>query len=80
VAEAVGTAPVFAAGRRAGVHPLLRLRPPRQLSAYAPERLLVGHGETIEAGAAGALTDALDHARSDIPRVLLKLPSLLRRS
>ncbi len=80
VAEAVGTAPLFAAGRRAGVHPLLRLRPPRQLSAYAPERLLVGHGETIEAGAAGALTDALDHARSDIPRLLLKLPSLLRQS
>jgi hypothetical protein len=81
VAEAVGTAPVFAAGRRAGVHPLLRLTPPRrQLSAYKPERLLVGHGEPIEAGASAALTDALDHALSDIPRLLLKLPSLLRRS
>jgi hypothetical protein len=80
VAEAVGTAPVFAAGRRAGVHPLLRLTPPRRLAAYAPERLLVGHGEAIEAGASAAVTDALDHARSDIPRLLLKLPSLLRRS
>jgi hypothetical protein len=81
VAEAVGTAPVFTAGRRAGVHPLLRLTPPRrQLSAHAPERLLVGHGEAIEAGASAALKDALDHARSDIPRLLLKLPSLLRKS
>ena len=79
VAEAVGTAPAFAVGRRAGVHPLLRLTPPRrQLSAYAPERLLVGHGETIESDASAALKDALDHARSDIPRLLLKLPSLLR--
>jgi hypothetical protein len=43
VAEAVGTATAFALGRRAGVHPVLRLTPPRsQLSAYRPEMLLVG--------------------------------------
>jgi hypothetical protein len=81
VAEAVGTAPAFSLGRRAGVHPLLRLTPPRRpLSIYAPERLLVGHGEALESGASAALKDALDHARSDIPRLLVKLPSLLRHS
>ena len=32
VAEAVGTAPAFALGRRVGVHPLLRLLPPRPSS------------------------------------------------
>jgi hypothetical protein len=78
VAEAVGTAPVFALGRRAGVHPILRLTPPRsQLSAYRPAMLLVGHGGTIESDAAAALDDALAHSRSDIPQLLLRLPKLL---
>lgn len=79
VAEALGTAPAFALGRRAGVHPLLRLLPPRsQFAAHQPEMLLVGHGQTIESGAAAALDDALDHSRSDIPRLLAALPGLLR--
>ncbi len=81
VAEAVGTAPVFAAGRRAGVHPLLRFTPPReQLSGYDPAHLLVGHGKPIEDDGAGALREALERARSDVPRLLLKLPGILRRS
>ncbi len=80
VAEAVGTAPAFALGRRVGVHPLLRLTPPRtQLSRFQPDRLLVGHGETIEANADSALSEALAHARGDIPRLLLSIPKLLRR-
>ena len=29
VAEAIGTAPLFALGRPAGVHPMLRVAPPR---------------------------------------------------
>ena len=79
VAEAVGTAPAFALGRRAGVHPILRLTPPRsQLSAYRPEALLVGHGKTIESDDAAALDDALAHSRLDIPQLLFKLPKLLR--
>ncbi len=78
VAEAVGTAPVFALGRRLGVHPMLRLTPPRSLSARRPERLLVGHGPPLESGAAAALDEALSNARSDLPRLVLKLPSLLR--
>jgi hypothetical protein len=79
VAEAVGTAPAFALGRRVGVHPALRLTPPRgQLAGFAAERLLVGHGEPLESGARAAIDEALDHSRSDIPRLLVKLPSLLR--
>jgi hypothetical protein len=79
VAEALGTAPAFALGGAAGVHPMLRLRPPRAaLSHFQPERLLVGHGRAIETRANVALDRALAHARSDIPRLLLKAPSLLR--
>jgi hypothetical protein len=81
VAEAVGTAPAFALGRRVGLHPLLRVRPPRDaLTAHAPERLFVGHGDALESGADAALTDALSAARSDIPHLVLKLPSLIRGS
>ncbi len=79
VAEAIGTAPVFSLGRAAGVHPMLRLTPPRgALSGYRPRVLLVGHGNTIDGGASDALHDALEHARGDLPRLALKLPSLLR--
>ncbi|MFZ0977328.1 MAG: hypothetical protein WAN22_34245 [Solirubrobacteraceae bacterium] len=79
VAEAIGTAPPFALGRRAGVHPMLRLTPPRsQLAPYRPSMLLVGHGATIESDAATALDDALAHARSDIPRLITSLPKLVR--
>jgi hypothetical protein len=79
VAEAVGTAPAFAPGRRAGVHPMLRLVPPRkQLSRFQPERLFVGHGEAIESGADAALREALARSRSDLPRLLLSVPKLLR--
>ena len=78
VAEAIGTAPGFAAGRDAGVHPMLRLTPPRaQLSPYRPQLLLVGHGKPLTSGAAPALQDALARSRSDIPRLVVKLPSLL---
>ncbi|HTP19945.1 MAG TPA: hypothetical protein VMJ65_10100 [Solirubrobacteraceae bacterium] len=79
VAEAIGTAPPFALGRRAGVHPLLRLTPPRsQLAPYRPSILLVGHGATVETDAASALDDALGHSRADIPRLVTSLPNLIR--
>lgn len=79
VAEAVGTAPAFALGRRLGVHPLLRLTPPRSaLAGRFPDRLLVGHGPALESGAQSALSEALSSARSDIPQLLLKLPALVR--
>jgi hypothetical protein len=79
VAEAIGTAPAFALGRRAGVHPLLRLIPPReQLSRFRPERLFVGHGEALESDANTAVREALAHSRGDLPRLLLSIPKLLR--
>jgi hypothetical protein len=79
VAEALGTVPAFALGRRVGLHPLLRLRPPRgPLTARSPERLLVGHGAALESGAAAAIRDALSGAVTDIPQLVLKLPSLVR--
>ena len=79
VAEAIGTAPGFALGRRAGMHPALRLTPPRsQLSPFRPAMLLVGHGGPLESDGAAALDDALAHSCSDIPRLLISLPKLLR--
>jgi hypothetical protein len=79
VAEALGTAPAFTLGRRVGLHPMLRLRPPRgPLTARSPERLLVGHGTALESGAAAAIGDALSGALADIPQLVLRLPSLVR--
>jgi hypothetical protein len=79
VAEAIGTAPAFALGRRAGVHPMLRLIPPRaQLSKFQPERLFVGHGQPLESGANAAVREALARSRRDLPRLLLDVPKLLR--
>jgi hypothetical protein len=79
IAEAVGTVPAFALGRQVGLHPLLRLRPPRgPLTARSPERLLVGHGAALQSGATAAISDALSGSLSDIPQLVLKLPSLVR--
>jgi hypothetical protein len=81
VAETLGTNPLMAPGSDpAGVHPMLRLRPPRRLAGYEPEHLLVGHGAGVHGTrAAAAPRDALAHARSDLPRMLGRLPGLLRR-
>jgi hypothetical protein len=80
VAEAVGSAPLFAVGPgRVGVHPLLRLTPPRaQLGGYEPRSVLVGHGHPVDRDAARELGDALSRARRDIPRLLMKLPTAIR--
>jgi len=79
IAETVGTAPAFALGRRLGLHPMLRLTPPRgALTAHDPQRVFVGHGAPLESGAAAAISQALSAARSDIPQLILKLPSLIR--
>lgn len=79
VAEAIGTGPLFGLGRRAGVHPMLRAVPPRSaLGGYSPDRLLVGHGPALDADAAAALSQALSSSRSDIPKLLITLPSVIR--
>lgn len=71
VAEAVGTAPYFAAGRRAGMHPFLRLLPPGRLRHHAPRHLLCGHGAPVHEDAEAALAEALDHSLTDLPRATL---------
>jgi hypothetical protein len=79
VAEAVGTVPLFALGRPAGVHPMLRLIPPRgALGGFHPQRLLVGHGPALETGADEALRQALSASRTDLPRLVLKAPGAMR--
>lgn len=74
VAEAVGTAPHYVVGdERLGVHPLLRLWPPRgPFRGMAPDRVLVGHGRGVADGAAEALEAAFDGARRRAPALYLK--------
>lgn len=70
ISEAVGTGAYFAlAGRPAGIHPMLRLRPPGVLREHRPAHLLVGHGPSLHTGAADALDEALARSWRDLPRV-----------
>lgn len=79
VAEAIGTGPLFSLGRAAGVHPFLRMVPPRgALGRYAPDHLLCGHGPPVTDDAARALSVALQRSRTDSPKLLLALPSVIR--
>jgi hypothetical protein len=73
VPEAVGTAPYFRApGERLGVHPMLRLTPPRRaLGGLDPDRVLVGHGQGVLTDAGEALRDALDGSRRRAPAAYL---------
>jgi hypothetical protein len=69
VPEALGTASYFLArGERLGVHPMLRLLPPKRVfEGVVPERILVGHGEGVLSDGGVALREALDGARSGAP-------------
>jgi hypothetical protein len=80
-ADALGTVPFFRAGDElTGLHPFLRLRPPRALEGLGVEHLLVGHGVGIHGPAAGAAVEAaLRHGRRRLPRLLAGLPRVLRR-
>ena len=71
-ADALGTVPHYFAlgGERLGVHPLLRLTPPRQLAQVEPEHVLCGHGAGVHKDAAGAVREALASSRRRAPRVL----------
>jgi hypothetical protein len=71
-ADALGTAPFFLGrGERLGVHPVLRVIPPRRrLGNVQPEVVLCGHGEGILSGAAPLFHEALSTARRRIPSVL----------
>jgi hypothetical protein len=80
-ADAVGSAPYFRArGERIGVHPLLRLWPPKSLARFEPMQLLVGHGEGLAGEAAAkALHAALRTSRRQIPSWLLAIAQSRRR-
>ncbi|MBZ6494558.1 hypothetical protein [Natrinema longum] len=71
VPETVGAADYFLAGdEELGVHPMLRLNPPREaLRNVAPERVLVAHGPGVMAAAARPLEDALAGSRKRTPRL-----------
>jgi len=67
-ADALGTIPFFrAAGERIGMHPFLRIAPPRSLLSVMPDRVLVGHGGGIHQDAAAAVREAVTTARRRIP-------------
>jgi hypothetical protein len=79
-ADALGTLPFFRApGERIGMHPLLRIAPPRSLLAVTPARVLVGHGGGIHEDAAAAVHDAVVHARRRIPAAFLGAARAVRR-
>ena len=67
--DALGTIGYFRAGGEAvGVHPLLRLRPPRWLAQLEPLHVLVGHGPGVHGDETpAAVADALARARRRLP-------------
>lgn len=75
VPEAVGTVDMFTTGdERLGVHPLLRLLPPRDaLGGLDPDRVLVGHGPGVFDDAAEALRTALSTSRWNAPRLYVEM-------
>ena len=72
VGDALGSVGYFTApGEAIGVHPFLRLRPPRDLGKLEPEHILCGHGAGVHGPvAAAALREALATSRRRLPRAL----------
>lgn len=72
VPEALGTAPYYRApGALVGVHPMMRLTPPRVLGGLDPLHLLPGHGHPLSGDrVAGAVRDAIARSRRDIVPVI----------
>lgn len=70
ISEIVGNAPYFCAPQeQLGVHPLVRLRPPREIFAdEEPDRVIVGHGRGVMEHGAAALHDAMEHGRRRAPQ------------
>lgn len=78
VPEAVGSGRYFTVGRGAvGVHPMLRMVPPRRLLHFAPHTLLVGHGRAVRGDqASDSLHHAIADARRGIPALVRTVPRL----
>jgi hypothetical protein len=80
VAEAVSTsADLAVADTGIAVHPLLRLTPPGALRRYPDvDHLLTGHGAPLHGDDLGPrIQHALDKSRTDIPRLITKLPKMV---
>lgn len=75
VAETLGTVEYFHArdGDRLGMHPMIRVLPPRQAFAgLEPVAVAVGHGPPLLAGdAAAVIAGVMSTARRDLPRAWL---------
>jgi hypothetical protein len=70
VPESLGTLPFFLArpDDRLGMHPLVRLRPPRvPLARLAPRTIAVGHGGPVIGGACSRARDATSRSPSRRP-------------
>lgn len=80
VAEVVGANDLYTGGRgRVGMHIMLRPLPPRALLAHTPRHLLMGHGSPVHGPSAAAeLEEAYARSRRDLPRAVLKIPTLAR--
>lgn len=72
VPETLGTGPYFRAGSEAvGVHPMIRLFPPRKtLRRFTPSRLLVGHGYPVDDIDRFEYRQTVSLARRRLPRAL----------
>ena len=72
-ADALGTLPYFREpSARIGVHPFLRLTPPRRLGRLGPLRILCGHGEGIEGETVPEeLHSVLNRSRRALPAAYL---------
>jgi hypothetical protein len=72
-ADALGTAPYFRTpDEPLGVHPLLRLKPPRVLGRLEPQHVLCGHGAGVHGPETpAAVREALATARRRLPRAWL---------
>jgi hypothetical protein len=70
-ADALGTVGYFRTKEEpVGVHPLLRLWPPRKLGGLEPEHILVGHGAGVQERASAALDEALRTSRRRLLRAV----------
>lgn len=74
VPESLGSSSYFRGDdERLGVHPMLRLTPPRKsLTGLDPDRVLVGHGVGVLDHAPEAIEHALDASRSNAPGLYAK--------
>ena len=75
VGDALGTVGYFRApDEPIGVHPLLRMRPPKVLDRYEPRHIVCGHGRGVHGDEIPeALREALRTARRRLPKAWLGL-------